>query len=46
RSASREGVVEEAPGVYKDVEDVVEVAQNSGIARKVARMRPMGVMKG
>lgn len=46
RSASREGVVEEAPGVYKDVEDVVEIAHNSGIARKVARMRPMGVMKG
>ena len=46
RSASRAGVVEEAPGVYKNVEDVVEIAQNSGIARKVARLRPMGVMKG
>jgi len=46
RAASRRGVSEEAPGVYKDIDDVVEIAHNSGIALKVARMRPMGVVKG
>jgi tRNA-splicing ligase RtcB len=46
RSASKRGVAEEAPGVYKDIDDVIEVAHNSGIARKVARLRPLGVIKG
>ena len=46
RSASKRGVAEEAPGVYKDIDDVIEVAHNSGIARKVARLRPLGVVKG
>jgi tRNA-splicing ligase RtcB len=46
RSASRRGVSEEAPGVYKDVNDVVNIAHNSGIARKVVRLRPLGVVKG
>ncbi len=38
--------LEEAPWAYKNVEDVVEVCDQAGIARKVARLRPMGVMKG
>lgn len=46
RSASKQGVSEEAPGVYKDVDAVVKVAHDSGIARKVARFRPIGVVKG
>jgi tRNA-splicing ligase RtcB len=46
RAASRNGIAEEAPGVYKDIDDVVEVSHSSGIARKVARFRPMGVVKG
>lgn len=46
RSASKRGVAEEAPGVYKDVDDVVQIAHNSGIALKVARLRPLGVVKG
>jgi tRNA-splicing ligase RtcB len=46
RAASRSGIAEEAPGVYKDIDDVVEVSHSSGIARKVARFRPMGVVKG
>ncbi len=46
RSASKRGISEEAPGVYKNVSDVVEVSHNAGIARKVVRFRPLGVVKG
>jgi tRNA-splicing ligase RtcB len=46
RAASKSGVAEEAPGVYKNIDDVVEIAHNSGIALRVARMRPVGVVKG
>ncbi len=45
-ASSRATVVEEAPSAYKDVNDVVEVVHRAGIARRVARMRPMGVIKG
>jgi tRNA-splicing ligase RtcB len=38
--------LEEAPWAYKDVENVVDVCHNAGIARKVARLRPIGVVKG
>lgn len=37
---------EEAPYAYKDVDEVVEVAHRVGLARKVARLRPVGVVKG
>jgi tRNA-splicing ligase RtcB (3'-phosphate/5'-hydroxy nucleic acid ligase) len=46
RSASREGVTEEAPGAYKDVEQVVRVAEGAGLSRRVARLVPLGVVKG
>ena len=46
RSASREGVTEEAPGAYKDVEEVVRVAEGAGLTRRVARLLPLGVVKG
>lgn len=46
RGASKSGLTEENPGAYKDVSEVVDVVQNAGIARKVARLRPMGVIKG
>ena len=46
RAASREGVTEEAPGAYKDVEEVVKVAEGAGLTRRVARLVPMGVVKG
>jgi len=45
-AASKSGVVEEAWQAYKDVNQVVEVAHNVGISRRVARMRPLGVVKG
>jgi len=46
RAASKKGLVEEAPEAYKDVREVVDVVANSGIAKKVARMKPLGVVKG
>lgn len=45
-AAGHETIVEEAPSAYKDVNDVVDVVHNAGIAKRVARMRPMGVIKG
>lgn len=42
----RNGVAEEQPAAYKDVNDVVDVVDRAGIAKKVARMRPIGVIKG
>jgi tRNA-splicing ligase RtcB len=46
RSAGREILSEEMPEAYKDISNVVDVVHNAGIARKVARLRPMGVVKG
>jgi tRNA-splicing ligase RtcB (3'-phosphate/5'-hydroxy nucleic acid ligase) len=46
RGASRATVIEEAPLAYKDVADVVELVQKAGLADKVARIRPLGVVKG
>ncbi|MFP4197584.1 MAG: RtcB family protein [Methanomassiliicoccales archaeon] len=46
RSSTKEGIMEEAPGAYKDVDHVVRVVQGAGLARPVARLQPIGVMKG
>jgi tRNA-splicing ligase RtcB len=46
RSPSARGVAEEAPGAYKDVGAVVDAAERSGLARKVARLRPIICIKG
>jgi len=46
RSETRDGILEELPEAYKDVDEVVDVVHNAGLARKVARLRPMGVVKG
>jgi tRNA-splicing ligase RtcB (3'-phosphate/5'-hydroxy nucleic acid ligase) len=46
RASGRETLAEEMPEAYKDVAEVVNVIQNAGIAKKIARMRPMGVVKG
>jgi tRNA-splicing ligase RtcB (3'-phosphate/5'-hydroxy nucleic acid ligase) len=46
RSHTREGVTEEAPGAYKDVDDVVGVVHDVGIAKKAVRLRPLAVVKG
>jgi tRNA-splicing ligase RtcB len=46
RGASKSGLTEENPNAYKDVSQVVEVVHNAGIARKVAKLVPIGVIKG
>jgi tRNA-splicing ligase RtcB len=46
RSAGKETVQEEIPEAYKDVSQVVDVVHGAGISKKVARLRPMGVIKG
>lgn len=46
RCPSSGELAEEAPGAYKDVERVVDVVDQVGLARKVARLRPLGVIKG
>jgi tRNA-splicing ligase RtcB len=46
RASSFGTVAEEVPEAYKDVADVVDVVDRAGIGRKVARLRPLGVLKG
>ncbi len=46
RSASNKGLAEEAPFAYKQVERVVEVVERAGLARRVAQVTPLGVVKG
>ncbi|OGY99130.1 MAG: RNA-splicing ligase RtcB [Candidatus Liptonbacteria bacterium RIFCSPHIGHO2_12_FULL_60_13] len=45
-AGSLSGLAEEAPQAYKDVEEVVSVVHGAGIAKKVARLRPVAVVKG
>jgi tRNA-splicing ligase RtcB len=45
-SLTREGLTEEKPEAYKDIETVVNVVHNAGLATRVARLRPIGVVKG
>ena len=46
RAGSLSGLAEEAPQAYKDVDRVIEVVHGAGIARKVARLVPVAVVKG
>jgi len=46
RAGSMAGLAEEAPQAYKDVDAVVETVDGAGIASKVARLRPVAVIKG
>jgi len=46
KSPSMRGVAEEAPGAYKDVSAVVAAAEKAGLARRVARLRPLICIKG
>ncbi|MCH8268812.1 MAG: RtcB family protein [Acidobacteria bacterium] len=46
QSRTRDGILEEIPEAYKDVDEVVEVVHQAGLARKAARLVPMGVLKG
>lgn len=46
RSPSVRGVAEEAPGAYKDVAAVVLAGEEAGLAKRVARLRPVVCVKG
>lgn len=45
-AASRRSIIEEAPVAYKNVDDIMEVVTGCGLARSVARLKPLGVIKG
>ena len=45
-AGSSKGLVEEAPEAYKDVDEVIGVVASAGIARKIARFKPIAVIKG
>ncbi len=46
RSESRDGITEEIPEAYKDVDAVINVVHNAGLSKRVARLKPLGVIKG
>ncbi len=46
RAETRDGILEEIPEAYKYIDAVIEVVHNAGLARRVARLRPIGVIKG
>ena len=46
RGSSRRGLAEEKPDAYKDIDAVIEISHQAGLARKVARLIPLGVVKG
>lgn len=46
RSASWRGISEEAPGAYKDVDEVARISEEAGIGNIVVRLKPLGVIKG
>jgi len=46
RADSDRGLAEETPAVYKDVDEVVATCEQAGLARPIARLRPVGVIKG
>ena len=46
RAQSRDGITEERPEAYKDIDAVVEVVHGAGLATKVARLRPLAVVQG
>ncbi len=46
RAQSKKVLAEEQPDAYKNLDDVVDVVHDAGLSKKVARMRPIGVIKG
>ncbi len=46
KSASKAGIVQENPAVYKDIDEVIEVTDSVGIGKKVAKLIPIGVING
>ncbi|MDD1772161.1 MAG: RtcB family protein [Methanomassiliicoccales archaeon] len=46
KGSTKDGIQEEAPGAYKDIDDVIRVVVGAGLSRPVAKITPIGVMKG
>jgi tRNA-splicing ligase RtcB len=46
RAETRDGISEEIPEAYKDVDAVIDVVHNAGLSKRVARLKPIGVIKG
>ncbi|MCX6651484.1 MAG: RtcB family protein [Methanomassiliicoccales archaeon] len=46
KGSTLDGIQEEAPGAYKDIDDVIRVVVGAGLSRPVAKLAPLGVMKG
>jgi len=46
RCWSMRGIAEEAPLAYKDIEEVIKVVNNANLAKKVAKLSPLAVIKG
>lgn len=46
KAISEKGLAEEMPAAYKDVDEVIKVVEGAGISKKVAKMIPIGVIKG
>ncbi|HMA18147.1 MAG TPA: RtcB family protein, partial [Thermoanaerobaculia bacterium] len=46
KSHTAKGAAEEAPGAYKDVDEVARIAEEAGLSRRVARVLPMACVKG
>ena len=46
RASTRQGLTEEVPEAYKAIDDVIAAVKSAGLARPVARLKPVGVVKG
>lgn len=46
QATTKSGITEEIPEAYKNVSQVVEVVHQAGISKKVAKLKPIGVIKG
>jgi tRNA-splicing ligase RtcB len=46
RAGSAKGLLEEAPEAYKDIETVVDVIVNAQISNKIAKLKPVAIIKG
>jgi tRNA-splicing ligase RtcB len=46
RAGSVKGLVEEAPAAYKDIDEVIDVVHAAKIATKIAKLRPVAIVKG
>ncbi len=46
KASTKDGILEEAPGAYKNIDEVIAVVKGAGLSKPVAKLRPIGVMKG